>query len=85
MHMVNDAINSTPQMQHKEKYTLHQFASSKVHTNPKHWLPFGCPVYVLDSALQARQLHHKWKHQSRVSIYLGHLPQYAKTIALVLD
>lgn len=30
-----------------------------ININAKHWKPFGCPVYVLESALQANQPYHK--------------------------
>jgi hypothetical protein len=50
-----------------------------------HYIPFGCPVYVLDSTLQSKLPFHKWKQQWRVGIYLGRSPLHSKNVALVLD
>jgi hypothetical protein len=62
-------------------------------TNPKHWQPFGCPVYVLDKNLLAGTgifhkgtgIFHKWKQRVNFGIYLGRSPQHARSVALVLD
>jgi hypothetical protein len=52
--MANDVLNETPHLQDKSKRTAQQiFSNTLVQTNPKHWKPFGCPVYVLDRCLQA--------------------------------
>lgn len=59
--------------------------TNNININSKHWEPFGCPVYVLDNALQAGQIYHKWKDQARVGIYLGKSPQHACNVALVLS
>jgi hypothetical protein len=57
-----------------------------VQTNLKHWKPFGCPVYVLHNRLQGSGgIFHKWKHRSKVGIYLGRSPQHARSVALVLS
>jgi hypothetical protein len=57
-----------------------------VQTNPKHWKPFDCTVYVLDKGLQAgTTIFHKWKQRANVGVYLGRLPQHARSVALVLD
>ena len=62
------------------------FSGSKVMPNPNAWMPFGCPVYVLDDALQNnRRITGKWKHRSRVGVYLGRSPLHAATVALVLN
>ena len=54
--------------------------------NPMAWMPFGCPVYVLDNALQnTTRILNKWKHRSRVGVYLGRSPLHAATVALVLN
>ena len=61
-------------------------AVRKVMSNPNAWMPFGCPVYVLNNALQnQQQIKGKWKHRSRVGVYLGRSPLHAATVALVLS
>jgi hypothetical protein len=78
--------NNTPNMQDTEKCTAQQmFDATTTNINPKHWKPFGCPVYVLNNALQQGTIHHKWKQRSRVGIYLGPSPQHSRNVALVLD
>ena len=52
----NDAINHSPSMQDPERRSpMEIFAKTRVVANPKHWKPFGCPVYVLESDLQSGQ------------------------------
>jgi hypothetical protein len=63
--------------QDKTHHTMQQiYSQTSVMPNPKHWTPFGCPVYILDSTLQKGNIFHKWKQQSRVGIYLGQSPQH---------
>lgn len=84
--MANMVLNETPNMKDDKKRTPQQvFSGTATNINAKHWKPFGCPVYVLNTALQKGQPHHKWKQRSRVGIYLGPSPQHARTVALVLD
>jgi hypothetical protein len=84
--MANDAINDVPSFQNTERQTPKQiFSNTRVYVNPKHWKPFGCPVYVLDSALQTGNIFHKWKQRSKVGIYIGRSPQHGRNVALVLD
>ncbi len=87
MRMANDVLNETPNMLDKQRRTSQQiFANTKAMPNPKHWKPFGCPVYVLDSRLQGSGgIFHKWKERSKVGIYLGRSPQHARSVALVLS
>ena len=47
--------------------------------------PFGSPVYVLKSKLQAGQSHNKWSDRSRVGIFLCHSPDHAANVPLVLN
>jgi transposase InsO family protein len=50
--MANKFLNETPSMQDKARRTAqHIYSAINVMPNPKHWKPFGCPVYVLDSKL----------------------------------
>ena len=51
--MANDSINSTPWLSDEHKHTPNQkFFNTEATENPKHWFHFGCPVYVLNDALQ---------------------------------
>jgi len=52
LRMVNDSLNATLNLKTGNTF-LNAFAQSDITSNPKHWYPFGCPVYVLDSNLQA--------------------------------
>ena len=61
------------------------FADSKVESNPKHWVPFGAPVYVLKDQYRDGGPFNKWIERSRVGIYLGKSPVHNKQVALVLD
>jgi hypothetical protein len=85
--MANNAINMTPNLKFKDFRTpLETFSNSRVTTNPKHWYHFGCPVYTLNAPLQmSGGIHHKWKEQARLGLYLGQSPQHARSVALVLD
>ena len=82
----NDALNEVPNPKLTSKLApLNLFSRNEVSTNAKHWKPFGCPVYVLDSELQEGKPHHKWRERSRVGIYLGRSPQHNKNVALVMN
>ena len=37
------------------------FSGTDVNINPKHWMPFGCPTYVLDSNFHQGKGTGKWK------------------------
>jgi hypothetical protein len=52
---------------------------------PKKAHPFGCPVYVLDAALQSGKGKSKWTERSRLGVYLGYSPEHASSVALVLN
>jgi hypothetical protein len=67
------------------KSPMQLFAKTEVMVNPKHYQPFGCPVYVLDNSLQANRPHHKWNERSRVGINLGHSPLHGRNVSLVLN
>jgi hypothetical protein len=74
--MANYVLNKTPNMQDKMKRTAQQiFSQTNVQVNPKHWKPFGCPIYVLDSKIQGGLgIFHKWKQRANVGVYLGRPP-----------
>ena len=86
MHMANEALNNTPSLHDKHHWTPMQvFTSKQVNINAKHYKPFGCPIFVLDAALQTSQTFHKWKKRSKVGMYLGQSPHYGRKISLMLN
>ena len=64
---------------------LQLLSGSHVEINPKHWMPFGAPVYVLNQAPRDGKLHHKWEKKLEVGIYLQRSPLHLKEVALVLN
>ena len=84
LRMANDIANHTPDLKRKV-IPIEQFAGTKVATNPKDWYHFGCPVYVANAKVQAGKKVSKWSERARVGIYLGHSPQHARTVGLVLS
>ena len=53
---------------------------------PEMFHTFGCPCFVLDSRLQSGlSTCPKWEPRSRLGIYVGHSPEHAGTVALVLN
>ena len=87
LRMANASYNATPSFQDESRRSPEQvFGDTKVSTNPKHWMPFGCPTYVLQDSLQTgKGIFPKWKERSRVGIYLGQSPVHNQNVALVLD
>lgn len=87
LRMANDAINESPNLKDKQgRSPLQLFSNTEVQLNEKHWVPFGCPVYVLNNALQTgKGIHNKWEYRSKVGIYLGRSPNHGRNVALVLD
>mmetsp|Transcript_26540 Transcript_26540/g.37655 ORF Transcript_26540/g.37655 Transcript_26540/m.37655 type:complete len:1449 (-) Transcript_26540:1524-5870(-) len=82
----NDSYNNLPSMKdEKGRSPLQLFAPNTAEINPKHHKPFGSPVFVLNSKLQAGQPFNKWSKRARVGIYLGRSPLHARNVALVLD
>ena len=51
------------------------------------FIPFGCPVYILDARLQdaGGPGAPKWEPRARLGIYVGHSPLHAGSVALVLN
>jgi hypothetical protein len=80
----NDLLNSTPDLKTGNTH-LTALSSSNIASNPIHWQPFGCPVYVLDSVLQAGKKIGNWLDRARVGVYLKQSSQHAGTVALVLS
>jgi hypothetical protein len=48
-----------------------------VNINVKHWVPFGCPMYCLDNALQNQKKINKCQQCACIGLYLGFLAQHA--------
>ncbi|MDA3833359.1 MAG: reverse transcriptase domain-containing protein [Spirochaetales bacterium] len=61
------------------------FTKSPVRATTKFLHPFGCPVYVLQAALQSGGTQPKWDDRSRVGINLGHSAQHAPSVSLILN
>ena len=73
-------------MQHPNKLSAAQlFGNTDIDENPIHRQPFGAPTYVLQSPLQNNQPFHKWKHRSKLALYLGPFPFHARNVSLVMD
>lgn len=84
----NNVFNHLPSDQDPERKgrsPYQRISGSEVDLNPKHWMPFGCPTYALDSKLQEGKHLNKWKERSRVGVYLGLSPNHARNVALVLS
>ena len=84
MRHANDVANATPK-KGKDSSPLELFSGVKV--APKLWYfhSFGCPTYVLDSALQSEQGAPKWRRRARLGVYFGPSPNHARSVALVLN
>jgi histone deacetylase 1/2 len=69
------------------KIPMSLFSNANVAPSKRHFHPFACPVYVLDSELQQGKSYSKkkWTERSRVGLYLGPSPQHARSVHLVLN
>ena len=84
MRHVNDVANSTPRKGEDQSH-LEKFSGVNAKPKLRHFHDFGCPTYVLDNTLQSGQVAPKWKHCSRLGVYLGPSPSHAQSVALVLN
>ena len=85
LRMANNNLNCTPNL--KRKFVpMEAFSGTRTLINPKHYFPFGYPVYALQDDLQAGKNASQWRWQerSRIGIYLGHSPHHAQSVSLVL-
>jgi hypothetical protein len=64
---------------------LSKLSGTEVEPNLDHFHPFVSPVYVLQNSLQSQHSHNKWTDRSRVGIFLGHFPNHASSVPLVLN
>jgi hypothetical protein len=80
--MASEQINNTPRMQGKERRSpMQEFAKMEVHTNIKHWHPFGSLVFVLESELQKQGIFGKWKARAKEYTLVDH-PTTAEMLRL---
>jgi hypothetical protein len=54
-----------------------------VHPKTNHFHPFGNPICILSTPLQAHQSQPKWDNLTRVGCYLGNCPQHATSVHLI--
>ena len=76
MRHANDVANVMPR-KGEELSPLEKFLGVQVTPKLQHFHAFGCPTYVLDNMLQSGQGTTKWKHRSRLGVYLGPSPTHA--------
>ena len=84
MRHANDITNATSR-KGKELTPLELFSRVQIAHKLRHFQAFGCPMYVLDNALQSGQGAPKWKTRSRLGVYLGPSPIHAHSVAPVLN
>jgi hypothetical protein len=84
--MANDVHMSTPTLkQEGAPSPLEKFSGIAVLPKISSFHPFGCPVYVLDSAIASGKSLPKWEERARVGIYLGASPRHSRSVAMVLS
>ena len=65
---------------------LRIFCQTTASIAPKHWYPFGCPVYVLDDHLKSGlAVPPKWEPRARIRIYVGRSQFHASSVSLILN
>jgi hypothetical protein len=76
--------NSTPRKDQEHcPYTL--FTGEQPRQHPDDFRVFGCPVYVLDPALQDGNAVPKWDSRCYQGVYVGHSPHHASNVVLVYN
>ena len=75
-HLALDENGSSP---------IEKFSGIKDNIDPTDFHTWGCPVYILNEANQGAIGTPKWEPRSHLGIYLGHSPQHAGSVALVLN
>ena len=86
MRLINEAHSHSSSLKESTRRTPEQiFSKTKVNVNAKHYKPFGCLVFILDTALQLNNPPYKWKERDRVGICLSKSPQYDRYVSLVLS
>ena len=64
---------------------MSKFDGTEIEANLNHFHLFGSPVYVLNKKLQQHNSHNKWCDQSKVGIFICHLPFHAYSVPLALN
>jgi hypothetical protein len=82
-HVFNDAPSLKGE--HKDKMPNEMFTETTISAEIWHHHTFGCPVYVLQNALQQGKLLAAWLSRARVGVNLGISPTHARSVALVLS
>jgi hypothetical protein len=81
----NDVNNNVP-LKGQQQAPIELFSGVEKRLHLRHFHPFGCPMYVLDSNLQAnKRAGYKWKDRARLAIHLGFSNQHAKSVHLALS
>jgi len=81
--MAADVHNATPTDSGLSPEEI--FTGKKSQNKLEDFHTFGCPIFVLEAALQQGNKIPKWQPRSRLALYLGHSPNHAQTIPLVLN
>ena len=82
---MNDVHAASPSLREEgAPSSLERFSGIGIRPKTSSFHPFGCPVYVLDSALVSGQSIPKWDDRARVGIYLGPSLRHSRSVALVL-
>jgi len=82
--LANEIINLTPRSK-DGTVPLSTFSNSSQPPGLETLHPFGCPVYVLENALQKGHKIGKWEIRSRLGTYLGPSPMHARSVYLILS
>ena len=64
---------------------LQRFSGNQTEIKMTEIHPFGCPMYVLNSKLQASQKIPKWESRARLAVYIGPSIHHASSIGLGLS
>jgi hypothetical protein len=83
LRMANDVHMHAPNKSGKAPLDL--FSTVASISAPKHFHPFGCPVFVLSEQMQSNGKGPKWEERARIGINLGNSPLHAQSVALVLN
>jgi hypothetical protein len=80
-------FNDAPTLkgQNKDCTPLELFTGTKVLAEVRNHHTFGCPVYVLETALQENKSLPAWMSRARVGINIGISPTHARSVSLVLS
>ncbi len=85
MRYANNVNNSIP-AKGSVQSPLELFSSMTMKLPICQFYHFGCPMYVLDSNLQAKKRGgSKWRQWTRLGINLGFSPQHTKSVHLILS